>query len=116
MKFQTRDSETKAFREKVDQMEQEFKAMQLQLTSEVKLLGNDIVFSSYLPFPFFYCFIKYFSQLSAGKLNALDEFRVQRDDLMAKFVAQEKQMEEQRQNHARELYEVERKFIVGKDR
>ncbi len=31
--------ETKAFREKVEQMEQEFKAMQLQLTSEVKLLG-----------------------------------------------------------------------------
>ncbi|XP_034238863.1 cilia- and flagella-associated protein 157 [Thrips palmi] len=86
---QTRDMETKAFREKVEQMEQEFKAMQLQLTSEVKLL--------------------------AGKLNALDEFRVQRDDLMAKFVTQEKQMEEQTQNHARELYEVERKFIVGKD-
>ncbi|KAE8751025.1 hypothetical protein FOCC_FOCC002110 [Frankliniella occidentalis] len=86
---QTRDMETKAFREKVEQMEQEFKAMQLQLTSEVKLL--------------------------AGKLNALDEFRVQRDDLMAKFVTQEQQMEDQRQSHARELYEVERKFIVGKD-
>lgn len=35
---------------------------------------------------------------------------------MAKFVTQEQQMEEQKQNHARELYEVERKFIVGKDR
>lgn len=34
---------------------------------------------------------------------------------MAKFVTQEQQMEEQHQNHARELYEVERKFIVGKD-
>ncbi|XP_054257922.1 cilia- and flagella-associated protein 157-like [Macrosteles quadrilineatus] len=86
---QARETERAMFLEKIKTMEHDFKSMHEQLNSEIKLLN--------------------------GKLNSLEEFRREREDLMNKFLKQEEAMEEQEKIHKVQLYEVERKFIIGKD-
>ncbi|XP_066252051.1 cilia- and flagella-associated protein 157 [Euwallacea similis] len=87
---ETRQTETEQFEMKIAKMEQEFKQMHEQLTSENKLLE--------------------------GKLSSLEEFRSQRDELMRKFYNQEKKMESQEKRHQSEMYKIERKFIISKDK
>ena len=55
-------------------------------------------------------------KLLTGKLNSMEEFRLQRDDLIAKFDTQEFELKDQAKKHKEILYEMERKVILDKER
>lgn len=55
-------------------------------------------------------------KLLTGKLNSMEEFRLQRDDLIAKFETQEFELKDQAKKHKEILYEMERKVILDKER
>lgn len=74
----------------MNEWENKFKTMHDNLSSEIKLL--------------------------TGKLNSMEEFRLQRDDLMAKFDTQEMELKEQAKKHKAILYDMERKVILDKER
>lgn len=86
---ESKDSDEEMYEEKIKDMNEEYRIMKEQLTSEIKLI--------------------------TGKLNALEEFKIHRDELMQKFLDQEKQIEEQEIRHKRTLYEAEKMFIMSKD-
>ncbi|XP_076757378.1 cilia- and flagella-associated protein 157 [Xylocopa sonorina] len=83
-----RKDELAAYKKKEEAMRLEFRTMESNLSAEVKL--------------------------AAGKLNALEDWRLARLDLMQKFEKQEKEIEEQEKRHKEELYEAEKSVIVGK--
>ncbi|XP_012285259.1 cilia- and flagella-associated protein 157 [Orussus abietinus] len=83
-----RKEEQAAYKKKEQSMEADFRAMETSLTAEIKLV--------------------------AGKLNALEDWRLARIDLMRKFEIQEEQMIEQEERHKRTLYEAEKSLIIGK--
>ncbi|GAB0092723.1 Cilia- and flagella-associated protein 157 [Sergentomyia squamirostris] len=85
-----REAEGCEAQNKLRDWDAKYKAMYDQLTSEIKLL--------------------------TGKLNSLEEFRIQRDEILAKFDAQEAQLREQQRKHEDKLYEMERNNVIGKDR
>lgn len=85
-----RKDENEEFKKKMLEWENKFKTMHEHLTSEIKLL--------------------------TGKLNSMEEFRLQRDELLAKFDAQEAEIKDQQKRHKAILYEMERKVILDKER
>lgn len=50
------------------------------------------------------------------KLDALEEFRIQREQLMSKFEEQEKRLEEVKREGERKLEVMEKKHILEEDR
>lgn len=86
---EVKESEATDYEKKIAELENEYKVMREQLTSEIKLI--------------------------TGKLNALEEFRIQRDELMQRYEEQEKNMEEQEERHKQILLEEEKKYIISKD-
>lgn len=85
-----RSVETTEFLRQIKEGELKYKTMQDELTSEIKLL--------------------------TGKLNSLEEFRIQKDELLAKFDQQETELRIQTKQHHDLIYEIERQQVVDKDR
>lgn len=84
-----REDENRLAKKQFKELDSKAKATEEQLTSEIKLL--------------------------TGKLNSLEEFRIQRDEILAKFEAQEALLKDQTKRHEEKLYEIEKGNIVGKD-
>nr|XP_003707522.1 PREDICTED: cingulin [Megachile rotundata]XP_012150455.1 PREDICTED: cingulin [Megachile rotundata] len=83
-----RKEELEAYKKKEDAMEMEYRLMESNLSAEVKL--------------------------TAGKLNALEDWRLARLDLMQKYEKQELEMAEQDKRHRETLYEAEKNAVIGK--
>ncbi|XP_047350692.1 basal body-orientation factor 1 isoform X1 [Vespa velutina] len=83
-----RKNELASFKKKEAAMELEYRTMESNLSAEVKL--------------------------AAGKLNALEDWRIARLDLMHKFEVQEQQLKEQEERHKKTLHAAEKELIIGK--
>ncbi|XP_044124396.1 cilia- and flagella-associated protein 157 [Bufo gargarizans] len=87
---QAKDAEKDAYEAQLAQMRHEFQETKERLTSENMLL--------------------------AGKLASLEEFRVQKEELMAKFAALEEKLRKQEEEHKDMMYKLEKKAVLDKDR
>ncbi|MEE6505625.1 hypothetical protein FKM82_005595 [Ascaphus truei] len=87
---QTKDAEKDAYEAQLTQVRREFQENKDQLTSENMLL--------------------------AGKLASLEEFKVQKEELMAKFAALEESLRKQEEDQKELIYQLEKKAVLDKDR
>ncbi|XP_077162265.1 cilia- and flagella-associated protein 157 isoform X2 [Paroedura picta] len=85
-----KDTEKDAFETQLVQLRHEFQETKDQLTSENMVLS--------------------------GKLAALEEFKVQKDELMAKFADMEEQLKKQEADHKEYVYNLEKKAVLDKER
>lgn len=87
---QAKDTEKDAYEQQLAQLRTEFQETKDQLTSENMILS--------------------------GKLSSLEEFKVQKEDLEAKFAQMEAELASQQEGHKEQIYQLERKQVVDKDR
>nr|XP_056716151.1 cilia- and flagella-associated protein 157 [Euleptes europaea] len=85
-----KDTEKDAFETQLVQLRHEFQETKDQLTSENMVLS--------------------------GKLASLEEFRVQKDELMGRFADLEEQLKKQEADHKEYIYNLEKKAVVDKER
>uniref|UniRef100_A0A1A9WF86 Cilia- and flagella-associated protein 157 n=1 Tax=Glossina brevipalpis TaxID=37001 RepID=A0A1A9WF86_9MUSC len=84
-----RNTEKQESSEHIKDLENKNKAMRNQLTSEIKLLN--------------------------GKLNSLDEFRLQRDYLLGRLDDLDQELKEKDRSYQEAIYNIEQKAVVEKD-
>jgi len=87
---ETRDNEREDFKRQLQEQRSEYQDMKDNLTSDNMILG--------------------------GKLAALEEFKVQKEDLMAKFAMMEEELAKKDVEHKEHLYTLEKKAVMDKDR
>ncbi|XP_043836776.1 cilia- and flagella-associated protein 157-like [Dromiciops gliroides] len=86
----SKEMEKDAFESQLAQVYHEFQESKDQLVSENVLLG--------------------------GKLAALDEYRVQKEELMAKFAVLEEQLKKEQEEYKDWIYTLEKNAVLDKDR
>ncbi|XP_013382164.1 cilia- and flagella-associated protein 157 isoform X1 [Lingula anatina] len=87
---QLKDSEKEEYEKQLNQLKADYQETKDQLTSDNLIL--------------------------AGKLSSLEEFKVQKEDLMQKFANLEAELERQQKEFKNTIYDMERKSVVDKDR
>nr|XP_028570387.1 cilia- and flagella-associated protein 157 isoform X1 [Podarcis muralis] len=87
---QAKDTEKDAFEAQLGQLRHEFQETKDQLTSENMNLS--------------------------GKLAALEDFRIHKDEIMSKFAELEAQLKKQAEDHKDYIYNLERKAVIDKER
>ncbi|XP_007664076.2 cilia- and flagella-associated protein 157 isoform X3 [Ornithorhynchus anatinus] len=85
----SKEAEKDAFEAQLAQVRHEFQETKDQLTSENMVLG--------------------------GKLAALDDFRLQKEELMAQFALLEEQLKKQELEYKEHIYHLEKKAVLDKD-
>lgn len=86
---QAKDAEKEQYEGELQKLRNEFQETKDQLTSENMILN--------------------------GKLASLEEFKVQKEDLMNKFAMMEAELAQNEQDHKDEIYRLERKQVIDKD-
>uniref|UniRef100_H2YPP1 Cilia- and flagella-associated protein 157 n=1 Tax=Ciona savignyi TaxID=51511 RepID=H2YPP1_CIOSA len=87
---QAKDTEKENYETQLTQHKRESQEVKDRLTSENMILG--------------------------GKLSSLEEFKVQKENLMQKFADMETKLQKQEEDHNETIYNLERKAVVDKDR
>ncbi|KAH9496467.1 hypothetical protein Btru_010938 [Bulinus truncatus] len=87
---QARDNEREAFKKQIQEQRSEYQEMKDSLTTENMMLG--------------------------GKLASLEEFKVQKEELMAKFAMMEAELARKEKENQDNLYNLEKKAVIDKDR
>lgn len=60
--------------------------------------------------------IRLYFLLTAGKLASLEDFQMQKDELMVQMESLKEQLEQQKQEHQTVLYNLEKKAVLDNDR
>ncbi|XP_059140078.1 cilia- and flagella-associated protein 157-like isoform X1 [Physella acuta] len=87
---QLRDNERETFKKQIQEQRTEFQEMKDQLTAENMILG--------------------------GKLASLEEFKLQKEELMNKFAMMEAELSRREDEYQDKLYALEKKAVIDKDR
>lgn len=115
---QAKDAEKEAFDKQLADLRTEFQETKDMLTNQNNSLRNFIYPYNISRFsPFFIALpFKIFINYLVAKLTALEEFKSQKEELLAKLENLEKQVEFLENDHRSKINDIEKKVIIDKDR
>lgn len=106
---QAKDMEKESYEQQLQTLRTEFQETKDQLTSDNMILGEFLLLHKIA------AVLSIFLS-KGGKLASLEEFKVQKEDLMGKMAALDEALKDQKDDHDEEIYKLERKQVVDKDR